>query len=137
MREHQYWASLCSRQGDMSASYKCCLCGGRNAQEGQWQHWFVNPEFSITIPPSNLPETHWIDNECCYINGEDYTDPVTGLPKIRVLIWFYICHRCLEDLPRFLHPSSIVTLAPPSPNTSEEAVEDLLAHGFTPRRTVL
>ena len=108
------------KTSDMPASYRCCLCGGRNAQEGQWQHWFVNPEFAATIPPLNLPETHWLDNEVCYINRESYIDPSTGQPKTRLLIWFYICHRCLEDLLRFLHPYSIVTLVPLSDTSDED-----------------
>ena len=108
------------KTSEMPASYRCCLCGGRNAQEGQWQHWFVNPEFAITIPPINLPETYWLDNEVCYIDHLIYADPITGQPKTRYLIWFYICHRCLEDLLSFQHPSSIVTLEPPSDGSEED-----------------
>ena len=103
----------------MPALYRCCLCGNCNAEEGRWQHWFVNPEFAITIPRGNLPETHWLDNEICYINHETYADPHSGRPKTRYLIWFYICHRCLDDLLRLLHPSSIVTTTPPSDDPEE------------------
>ena len=86
--------------GNMTTNYRCFLCGLRNTQEGQWQHWFVNPDF-VFLAPADLCHgaiSYWLSTESCYLTHSTVIDPRTRREKVEAELWFHICHSCLTQL---------------------------------------